>query len=111
MMTGTAVWQVGEDGRPRHNWVERNAFEVYGVISRKGGKVNVFVRASAVPAPHVRDGRRPKTEVAALERHVRSAPQQRTSLNRVGKSVRCQLRTLFKNDVCDASREHLSLQT
>jgi hypothetical protein len=43
MMTGTAVWQVGEDGRPRHNWVERNAFEVYGVISRKGGKVNVFV--------------------------------------------------------------------
>ena len=50
MMTGTAVWQVGEDGRLRHNWVERNAFEVYGVISRKGGKVNVFVRASGVPA-------------------------------------------------------------
>ena len=26
-------------------------------------------------------------------------------------SVKCQFRTLFKNDVCDASREHLSLQT
>jgi hypothetical protein len=34
MMTGTAVWEVGEDGRLRHNWVERNAFEVYDVISR-----------------------------------------------------------------------------
>jgi hypothetical protein len=28
--TGTAVWEVGKDGRRRHNWVERNAFEVYG---------------------------------------------------------------------------------
>ena len=27
-MTGTAVWDVGEDGLLRHNWVERNAFEV-----------------------------------------------------------------------------------
>jgi hypothetical protein len=44
-MTGTAVWQVSEDRWLRHNWVERNAFEVYGVISRKGGKVNVFVGA------------------------------------------------------------------
>jgi hypothetical protein len=38
MMTGTAVWQVGEDGRLCHNWVERNASKVDGVISRKGGK-------------------------------------------------------------------------
>jgi hypothetical protein len=48
-MTGTAVWEAGEDGRLRHNWVERNAFEVYGIISRKGGKVNVFVGASGFP--------------------------------------------------------------
>jgi hypothetical protein len=26
-MTGTAVWEAGKDGRLRHNWVERNAFE------------------------------------------------------------------------------------
>ncbi len=55
-MTGTAVREAGEDGRLRHNWVERNAFEVYGVISRKGGKVNVFVGASGFPVPHVRIG-------------------------------------------------------
>jgi hypothetical protein len=29
---------------------------VYGVISRKSGKVNVFVGASGFPAPHVRIG-------------------------------------------------------
>ena len=27
-MTGTAVWEVGEDGLLYHNWVERNALEV-----------------------------------------------------------------------------------
>jgi hypothetical protein len=37
---------MGEDGRLRHNWIERNAFEVYGVIARKGGMANVFVGAS-----------------------------------------------------------------
>lgn len=41
-MTGTAVWEVGEDGLLRHNWVERNAFEVYGAITRDDGKENVF---------------------------------------------------------------------
>ena len=41
-MTGTAIWEVGEDGLLRHNWVERNAFEVYGAISRDDGKENVF---------------------------------------------------------------------
>jgi hypothetical protein len=41
-MTGTAVWEVGEDGLLRHNWVERNAFEVLGVISGKSGERNVF---------------------------------------------------------------------
>ena len=30
----TAVWEVGVDGLLRHNWVERNAFEVYGAIMR-----------------------------------------------------------------------------
>jgi hypothetical protein len=38
------VWEVGEDGRLRHNWIERNGFEAYGVISRKGGKLNVLQR-------------------------------------------------------------------
>jgi invasion protein IalB len=38
-------------------------------------------------------------------------PDERTSSDRVDWSVSCQQRTLFKNDVCDASREHLSLQT
>ncbi|HEX4253012.1 MAG TPA: nuclear transport factor 2 family protein [Pseudonocardia sp.] len=28
-MTGTAVWAVRADGRLEHNWVERNALEVY----------------------------------------------------------------------------------
>jgi hypothetical protein len=28
-MTGTAVWAVREDGLLSHNWVERNALEVY----------------------------------------------------------------------------------
>jgi len=28
-MTGTAVWAVLPDGRLTHNWVERNALEVY----------------------------------------------------------------------------------
>jgi hypothetical protein len=28
-MTGTAVWAVREDGMLVHNWVERNAWEVY----------------------------------------------------------------------------------
>jgi len=39
-MTGTAVWEVGEDGLLRHNWVERNAFEVHGQITQ--GAHNVF---------------------------------------------------------------------
>jgi SnoaL-like polyketide cyclase len=41
-MIGTAVWEVGPDGLLRHNWVERNAFEVYGAISREDGKQNTF---------------------------------------------------------------------
>lgn len=39
-MSGTAVWEVGEDGLLRHNWVERNAFEVHGQITK--GSDNVF---------------------------------------------------------------------
>jgi hypothetical protein len=31
-MVGTAVCEVGKDGLLRHNWVERNAWEVYGSI-------------------------------------------------------------------------------
>jgi limonene-1,2-epoxide hydrolase len=38
-MTGTAVWEVGEDGLLRHNWVERNAFEVYGQITKGSGNI------------------------------------------------------------------------
>lgn len=41
-MTGTAVWKIGEDGRLRHNWVERNAYEVYGAITRPDGRRNAF---------------------------------------------------------------------
>ena len=41
-MTGTAVWEIGEDGRLRHNWVERNAYEVFGAITRPDGRHNVF---------------------------------------------------------------------
>jgi len=33
---------VGADGLLRHNWVERNAFEVYGAIARSDGRHNVF---------------------------------------------------------------------
>lgn len=35
-MVGTAIWEVGEDGLLRHNWVERNAWEVFGRISPAG---------------------------------------------------------------------------
>ncbi len=41
-MTGTAVWEVGPDGLLRHNWVERNAFEVYGTITHEDDRPNVF---------------------------------------------------------------------
>jgi hypothetical protein len=33
-MVGTAVWAVGGDGLLRHNWVERNAWEVYGSLTK-----------------------------------------------------------------------------
>jgi hypothetical protein len=39
-MTGTAVWEIGADGRLRHNWVERNAYQVYG--ARPDRRHNVF---------------------------------------------------------------------
>lgn len=41
-MTGTAVWEIGADGLLRHNWVERNAFEVHGAITREDARVNIF---------------------------------------------------------------------
>jgi hypothetical protein len=41
-MFGTTVWEVGTDGLLRHNWVERNAFEVYRAITRSDGRHNVF---------------------------------------------------------------------
>jgi hypothetical protein len=37
-MVGTAVWEVGENGLLRHNWVERNAWEVHGRITSAGTK-------------------------------------------------------------------------
>jgi hypothetical protein len=36
-MLGTAIWEVGEDGLLRHNWVERNAWEVFGSINGAAG--------------------------------------------------------------------------
>ena len=32
-MVGTAIWEVDTDGMLRHNWVERNAWEVFGSIT------------------------------------------------------------------------------
>jgi hypothetical protein len=32
-MVGIAIWEVGEDGLLRHNWVDRNAWEVHGSIT------------------------------------------------------------------------------
>jgi hypothetical protein len=41
-MTGTAVWEIDADGLLRHNWVERNAFEVHGTITSADGRKNIF---------------------------------------------------------------------
>lgn len=41
-MFGTAILEIGSDGLIRHNWVERNAFEVHGAITRESGEGNVF---------------------------------------------------------------------
>jgi hypothetical protein len=41
-MTGIAVWEVDADGLLRHNWVERNAYEVFGAITRDDAKHNAF---------------------------------------------------------------------
>lgn len=41
-MYGTAVLEVDEDGLLRHNWVERNAYEVHGVLVRADAQKNVF---------------------------------------------------------------------
>jgi hypothetical protein len=37
---GTAIWEVGPHGLLRHNWVERNAFEVYGPLARRERRAN-----------------------------------------------------------------------
>lgn len=36
-ITGTAVIHVGEDGLLQHNWVERNALEVYRQLNNSAG--------------------------------------------------------------------------
>jgi hypothetical protein len=41
-MVGTAIWEIDEDGLLRHNWVERNAYEVHGAITRDDSESNVF---------------------------------------------------------------------
>ena len=41
-MVGTAVWEVGADGLLRHNWVDRNAYEVHGAITSKDAAPNLF---------------------------------------------------------------------
>jgi len=35
VLTATAIWAVNPDGRLEHNWVERNAWEVYSGLARK----------------------------------------------------------------------------
>jgi len=42
VMVGTAVWEIGPDGLLHHNWVDRNAFEVHGAITRSDGSHNIF---------------------------------------------------------------------
>jgi hypothetical protein len=37
-MVGTAIWEIGEDGLLRHNWVERNAWEVHGALTSGDAK-------------------------------------------------------------------------
>jgi hypothetical protein len=37
-MVGIAIWEVGEDGLLRHNWVDRNAWEVHGRITSAKAK-------------------------------------------------------------------------
>ena len=32
VLTATAIWAVGPDGRLKHNWVERNAWEIYNQL-------------------------------------------------------------------------------
>ncbi len=34
VLTATAVWAVNDEGRLEHNWVERNAWEVYGQLTK-----------------------------------------------------------------------------
>nr|BAP28514.1 hypothetical protein [uncultured bacterium] len=34
-VTGTAIWEVRDDGRLAHNWVERNAYEVFRELEKK----------------------------------------------------------------------------
>lgn len=41
-MVGTAVWEIDEEGLLRHNGVERNAYEVYDMITRGNGLKNLF---------------------------------------------------------------------
>jgi hypothetical protein len=36
--TGTAVWAVGEDGKPHHNWVERSSYELFQQLSDLQGR-------------------------------------------------------------------------
>lgn len=37
-MFGTAIWEIDENGTLLHNWVERNALEVYSAIIGDGGR-------------------------------------------------------------------------
>jgi predicted ester cyclase len=32
--TGTAIWQIREDGKLMHNWVERASYEAYGALTK-----------------------------------------------------------------------------
>jgi hypothetical protein len=41
-MYGTAVLEVDEGGLLRHNWVERNAYEVHGVLVSADSQKNIF---------------------------------------------------------------------
>jgi steroid delta-isomerase-like uncharacterized protein len=34
VLTATAIWEVTPDGRLAHNWVERNAWEVYNQLTK-----------------------------------------------------------------------------
>jgi hypothetical protein len=41
-VVGTAVWEIDANGVLKRNWVDRNAFEVCGAITREDCRKHIF---------------------------------------------------------------------